>query len=77
MVRFSGILDTGWIKTVTRFKGKLVKMIKAAESKCDDYSILLKIITFYPIGVMDQLKKNFFINSILNNNLQNQFLRKK
>ena len=59
------------------FKGKLVKMIKAAESKFDDYSILLKIITFYPIGVMDQLKKIFFINSILNNNLQNQFLHKK
>ena len=52
-------------------------MIKAAESKFDDYSILLKIITFCPIGVMDQLKKIFFINSILNNNLQNQFLHKK
>ena len=55
------------------FKGKLVKMIKAAESKFDDYSILLKIITFYPIGVMDQLKKIFFINSILTQKIRNKY----
>ena len=50
---FSGILYLGWVedvqtmkdklingkKIVSRFKGKIVKMIKDAGSKFDDYSI--------------------------------------
>ena len=32
-----------WRKTVSRFRGKLVKMIRKAGSKYDDYSILPKI----------------------------------
>ena len=50
MVGFSGILGTGWLKSedderqinrwkkiVSRFRGKLVKMIKDVGSKYDDY----------------------------------------
>ena len=57
MVCFSGTLDTGQVedhkmikdklidgkKIVSRFRGKLVKMIKDANSKFDDYSISPKI----------------------------------
>ena len=57
MVGSSGILGTGWIedrkmmkgklidgkKIVSRFRGKLVKMIKDTGSKFDDYSVLPKI----------------------------------
>ena len=57
MIGFSGILDTGqvedlqmmkdkinkWKRIRSRYKGKLVKMIKDAGSKFDDYSILPKI----------------------------------
>ena len=56
IVVFSGILGTGQVedqkmmkgklisgKIVTRFRGKLVKMIKDAGSKFDDYSISPKI----------------------------------
>ena len=56
MVGFSGILGTGQVedqkmikdrlidgKKLSRFRGKLVKMIKDASSKFDDYSILPKI----------------------------------
>ena len=57
MVGFSGTLDTGQVedhkmikdklidgkKIVSRFRGKLVKMIKDANSKFDDYSISPKI----------------------------------
>ena len=57
MVGFSGILGTGQVedwkmmkdklidgeKIVSRFRSKLVKMIKNAESKFDDYSISPKI----------------------------------
>ena len=57
MVDFSGILGTGWVedrkmikdkltggkKFVSRFRGKLVKMIKGAGCKFDDYSISLKL----------------------------------
>ena len=48
MVGFSGILGRSkddkrqinrWKKIVSRFKGKLVKMIKNSGSKYDDYSI--------------------------------------
>ena len=58
MVSFSGILDTGQAedqmmmkdklidgkKIVSMFKGNLVKMIKDASSKFDDYSISSKIL---------------------------------
>ena len=42
-------------KIVSRFRGKLVKMIKDAGSKSDDYSVLLEIRLdkFYCIGVMN------------------------
>ena len=54
---FSGILGTGWVedqkmtrdklivgkKIMSRFRGKLVKMIKDAGSKYNDYSISPKI----------------------------------
>ena len=57
MVGFSGILGTGSVEDrkmmkdklidgknfLIRFRGKLVKMIKDAGSKFDDYSILPKI----------------------------------
>ena len=57
MVGFSGILDTGQVedckmtkdklidgkKILSRFRGKLVKMIKDAGSKFDDYSTSPKI----------------------------------
>ena len=55
MVDFSGILDIGktenddkrqidtWKNIVTRFKGKLIKMIKDANCKFGDYSISPKI----------------------------------
>ena len=53
MVCFSCILDTGWVedhkmmkdklidgkKIVSTFRGKLVKMIKDAGIKFDDYSV--------------------------------------
>ena len=42
-----------WKKIISRFKGKLVKMIKDANSKFDDYSIPPKIRQFYCIGVMN------------------------
>ena len=55
MVGFSDILDTGQVedqkmmkdklikRIVSRFRGKLVKIIKDASSKSDDYSISPKI----------------------------------
>ena len=55
MAGFSGILVTGkilqdderqinrWRKIVSRFRGKLVKMIIDAGTKFDDYSISSKI----------------------------------
>ena len=57
MVGFSGILSTGqvenrkmlkkqinrWKKIVSRFRGKLIKMIRDVGSKFDDYSISSKI----------------------------------
>ena len=56
MVGFSGMLGTGQVedqkmikdklidgKKVSRFRGKLVKMIRDACSKFDDYSISSKI----------------------------------
>ena len=57
MVGFSGILGTAQVedwkmmkdklidvkKIASRFRGKLVKMIRYVGSKFDDYSVLLKI----------------------------------
>ena len=46
MVGFSGILGAGQVedqKMMSRFRGKLVKMIRDAGSKFDDYSISPKI----------------------------------
>ena len=42
-------------KIVSRFRGKLIKMIEDAGSKFDDYSVLLeiKLDKFYCIGVMN------------------------
>ena len=42
-----------WKKIVSRFKGKLVKMIRDAGSKLDDHSILPKIRKIYCIWVMN------------------------
>ena len=42
-----------WEKIVSRFRGKLVKMIKDAGSKFNDYSISPKIRQIYCIGVMN------------------------
>ena len=52
MVCFDGILDNGWVedlqmmkeklldgKSISRFKGKLIKMIKDVNGRFDDYSI--------------------------------------
>ena len=66
MAGLSGILGTAqvedckmmkdinrWKKIVSRFKSKLVKMIKDAGSKFRDYPISPKIRQFYCIGVMN------------------------
>ena len=67
MVAFSGILGTGQAqdqnmikeklidrkKIVSRFKGKLIKMIRDAGSKFDDYSISR-------IGGYELTEKDFF-----------------
>ena len=62
MVGFSGILDSGqvknqeknsWEKSMSRFRGKLVKMIKDAGSKFGDYSISHKIRQNLLHGVMN------------------------
>ena len=42
-----------WKRIVSRFRGKLVKMIEDVGSKYDDYSIRLKFGKFYCIGVMN------------------------
>ena len=74
---FSGISDTGqaedWEmmkdklihgkKIVSRFRGKLVKMIKDAGSKFDDYSILPKIRQILLHRGYELTEKDFFINS--------------
>ena len=67
MVGFSGILVTGQVedqkmikdklidgkKIISRFRGKLVKMIRNANSKFDDFQFHLKLDKFYCIGVMN------------------------
>ena len=76
MVDLSGTLDTGWLedqkmmkdklidgkKTVSRFRGKLVKMIKNAGSKFDNYSISPKIRQIFLHWGYDLTEKDFFIN---------------
>ena len=78
MVGFSHTLDTGqvedqkmikrqtnrWKGIVSRFKGKLVKMIKDGGNKFDDYLISPNIRQFYYIGGYELTEKNFFINSV-------------
>ena len=68
VVGFSGILGTGWVEDrkmikdkltdekqiLSRFRGKLRKMIKDAGSKFDDYiQFRLKLDRFCCIGVMN------------------------
>ena len=74
MVGFSGILDTGWVqdqemmkdklidrkKIVSRFRGKLVKMIKDAGSKFDDYLISPKIRRILLHWGYELTEKDFF-----------------
>ena len=70
MVGFSGISGIGWVEDQKMIKdklidGKLVKMIRNAGSKYDDYSILPKIrqILLY-WGY--ELTKNDFFNELSN-----------
>ena len=75
MVGFSGILGTGyveewkmdderqinrWKKIVSRFRGKLAKMIRDAGSKIDDYSI--SPVNFIALGLWIN-RKRFFLMS--------------
>ena len=72
MVGFSGIFDerqtTRWKKIVSRFKGKLVKIIKDAGSKFYDYSISPKIRQILLHWGYELTEKECF-DSISNNNL--------
>ena len=52
-----------WKGIVSRFKGKLVTMIKDASSKFDDYSISTKIIQIFLHWGYELMEKDFFINS--------------
>ena len=52
-------------KIVSRFRGKLVKMIRNAGSKYDDYSILPKIRQISLHWGYELTKKDFF-NELLN-----------
>ena len=74
MVGFSGILGTGQVedqkmikdklidgkKIVSRFRGKLVKMIRDAGSKFDDYSISPKIRQILLHWSYELTEKDFF-----------------
>ena len=51
-----------WKKVVSRFKGKLVKMIKDAGSKFDDYSISPKIRQILLHWGYELTEKYIFIN---------------
>ena len=51
-----------WKKFVSRFRGKLVKMIKDAGSKFDDYSISPKIRQILLHWGYELTEKDFFIN---------------
>ena len=75
MVGFGGILGTGQVedqkmmkdklmdrkKTVNRFRGQLVRMIKDADGKFDDYSISLKIRQIVLHRGYELTEKDFFI----------------
>ena len=75
---FNGILDTGWVDrrseddeiqinrwkgVVIRLKGKLVKIIKDAGDKFDDYLISPKIRQILLNWVYKLTEKYLFINS--------------
>ena len=72
MVGFSGVLGTGrrskddkrqinrWKKVLSRFRGKLVKMIKDVGSKFDDYSISTKIRQIFLHWGYELTEKDFF-----------------
>ena len=51
-----------WKKIVSRFRGKLVKMIKDASCKLDDYSILPKIRQVLLHWGYELTEKDFFID---------------
>ena len=51
-----------WKKIVSRFRGKLVKMIKDAGSKFDDYSISSKIRQIVLHWGYELTEKDFFID---------------
>ena len=78
MVGFGGILGTGQIedqmmikgklidkKNVSRFRGKLVKTIKDACSKFNDYSISLKIGQIL-LHLGYELTEKYFFNELSN-----------
>ena len=78
MVGFSGILGTSLVEDqtmikeklvegeiVSRFKGKLVKMIKDAGCKFDDYSISPKVRQILLHWVYELTEKDFF-NALTN-----------
>ena len=72
MAAFSGILVTGkiledderqinrWKKIVSRFRGKLVKMVRDAGTKFDDYSISSKIRQILLHWGYELTEKDFF-----------------
>ena len=75
MVDFNGILGTGqadqiddkkqinrWKKIVSRFRGKLVEMIKDAGSKFYDYSISPKIIQILLRWGYELTEKDFLMS---------------
>ena len=53
-------------KIVSRFRGKLVKMIKDAGSKFDDYSILPKIRQILLHWSYELTEKDFLLNWQIN-----------
>ena len=52
-----------WKRIVSRFRGKLVKMIKDASNKFDGYSISPKIRQILLHWGYELTEKDFFINS--------------
>ena len=59
-------------KIMSRFRGKLVKIIKDAGSKFHDYSISPKIRQILLHWGYELTEKRFFVDQILDNNLRNQ-----
>ena len=53
-----------WKKIGSRYRGKLVKMIKDADGKFDDYSISPKIRQILLYWGYELTEKDFFIESI-------------